>query len=772
MNKKLISLLLVFVMVLGLFSVTALAKKSTDGIKVSANTESTSENSKASVNALSASKTATKGSSDVAVIVYGKTIADAIHKADYNFQDFVSALKSELQGILAGEKLPNVEMYLVSDDGHEYKLTKDAIKNASFASSIQYSCNGLLNWTEVIADFMKDAFGWLGNGIDDATEFYKVYGAKGVPQGEYTLEIRHIDSNGYTLWQPESGQCRVTVGDSKVNYVGFSHELGSKTISSKLTGKSVTAKFSLPGVFFDTAEPGFGFKSADLGGNGLDGTEFVLVNRDEVEKIVKASMNLGKDTFTNAIKLVGTDGFTWEELCVLNKDMLVWDQDAHQISFNEKQAFKLLSTYWALLEASSKMPITNFFSDETNLRLPAILRASSNGGGYVNFTEDSNITLVWSLEILFKMGNIVLDNAEGIEFSEADFDNPQIAAIVNLVIALAKSSVKQGTEFWNENGGFIESSVNDWIYPILQNDNMADYAKSALKLANGNGKLSPKAEEILDMLPSHAILTAKMPAGHYIMFESAVPGGYIRSPLAYTVNMQWLTDSPDVRNWCYATAGSLGIILPYYAEDFYTFLRDYSGVKNADKIISLLTGGNAENLIENILNGSTDVTAIAIAYNGDIIYNYMGGKYIYSSEEDLISALNEYLYANGRTKQNLLMFANQVVQSAKSVVTSDINYNWVFYNYSTSIRTNLALKSQAIIKGIADSIDASGSNLLNAAVKNGMNFVADSIDTTNYISGVTDAIKDTADQVAKDVTKAAIKETINAGKTILQWGLK
>lgn len=773
MNRKRISLILVFVMVLSLLPMAASAKEPAVTDSGSGKTVTYAE---------SPYTPGPKGDEDAAVIVYGKTIADAIYKTGYSFDNFVSALKSELQGVLADEKLPDVDMYLVSDKGYEYKLTKNAVKDAAFLSSIQYHCDGIFGWTEYVADFVKLAFGWLVNDIDTIGQFYKIYGVKDIPEGDYTLEIRRIDGEGYTLWQPESGQCSVHIGDSHVNYVGYEQGLGHHTFNIsvdlwlfEIDWDVIDVDFSLPGVFLNTVEPGFGFKSADFGGNGLDGTEFVIVNREETEKIVNASLALGRETFTNAINLVGTDGFTWDELSVLRNDLLVWDKDAQQISFNEKQAFKLLCTYWALVEASAKMPIADFLSDDTDIKLPAILKAVSNGDGYVDFTEDSNVTLTWSLEILFKMGNIVLEDAEDMNFTESVFENPETEATVNLVLALAKYAVEEGTKFWDENGEFIDSAINDWVYPILQNDNAMSYAKDALYLLLGKDSMPSELEEILEMLPTHAILTAKMPAGHYIMFETAVPTGYARSPLFYTINLQWLTDSQDIRDWCYATVGNLGIILPYYAENFYSYLREFSGAKNIDKVISALTGGRTENLVQNTLSGEADVTALGIAYNADLIYNYMGGNKVYSSEEELITALSEYLYTYGRTSQNMLMFADKVAKSAKSVVTSEINYSWVFYNYSTSIRTNLALKNQALIRGIANSIDTSGKSMLNAAIRSGLNFVADNIDTSNHLAGITGAIQEKVDDAAKgvaeDIGRDALKGILKIGKTVLQWGM-
>ena len=777
MNRKTISLLLVFVMVLSLFPMAALAD---DDQTVQAEEAVPAPEV---TYAESPYAPGPKGDEDAAVIVYGKSMADAIHKSGYSFSDFVNALKSELQGILANEKLPDVEMYLVSDDGYEYKLTKDAVEDAAFLSSFQYHANGLLGWTEYVADFVKLAFGWLVSGIDTIGQFYKIYGVTDIPEGDYNLEIRKINGSGYTLWQPESGQCRVHVGDSHVNYVGFDQQLGSYTFNInidlwlfEIDVDVFDVEFSLPGVFLNTEEPGFKFKSADFGGNALPGTEFVLVNRDETEKIVNAALKMGKETFTNAMQLIGTDGFTWEELSILNKELLTWDSDAQQISFNEKQAYKLLCTYWSLVEASARMPMTDLLSDETDIRLPAILKATADENGCVNFTEDSNVTLTWSLEILLKLGNVVLTEAEDMNFTEGVFEDPETEAIVNFVLALAKYAAEKGTEFWDENGELITDVINDWVYPVLQNDNVMQAAHDAIIWYYDGEEIPETVQTILDMMPTHALLTPKLPDGHYILFETKVPDGYIRSPLFYTINLQWNTDSQDVRDWCYVTVGNLGIILPYYAEDYYTYLRQFSLAGAADGILNAISGGETGTIIQDTLNGNADITALSIAYNADILYNYMGGNAVYASEEELAKALTDYLYTYGRTSQNLMMFGSKVVKEAKSVVTSEIDENWSFYTSSTSLRTNLALKLKAIIKGVADSIDTSGSSKLNAGTKDTLNKIADSIDTSNRIVDITtaihDKIQDTVKSVAVSIGQAVLKVTAKVSKTILKWGMK
>lgn len=719
-----------------------------------------------------------RGDEDVAVMVYGKSIADAVYKADYGFMDFVNALKAELQGWLANEKLPEVELYLVNDKGQEYKLTPNAVEDAAFLSSFHFDAGGILGWLDYVVDFIQVAFGWLISGIDTIGEFYKIYGATDVPEGDYTLQVREIRGEGYTLHQPETGSCRVHVGDGHVNYVGYEQVLGDYTFNIsvdlwlfEIDVDVLSISFSMPGVFLDAEEPGFTFKSADMGGNGLPGTEFVLVNRDETEKIVKAAIALGKDTFTNAMNLVGTEGFTWEELSILNKELLLWDSEAQQITFNDAQAYKLVETYWALAEASALMPITDFLSDDTDIRLPAILCAVSDENGYVHFTEDSNVTLIWSLQVLLDMGNIVLSKVDESDFTEGMFDNPVTEAIVNFVIELAAGAAEQGVEFWDENGELIDGVINDWVYPVLQNDNVMQAAKDAV-IWFVEDDMTDEMEKIISLMPTHALLTPKMPAGHYIMMETDVPDGYFRNPLFYTIELIWNTESQNTADWCYATVGNLGIIAPYYAEEYYDYLRDFDLAAAADDVLNYITGGRVGTLLEDTLSGSLDVTAESISFFTNVIYNYMGGSLVYSSQEELAQALTDYLYAYGRTAQNMLMFANKIVKEAKGVITDNIDENWTFYNISTSRRTNIALHVKALLQGIADSIVTDGSDL-NTAAQDTINGIADSIDTSNRIleetTEIINAIEETVEEIVEEIVNTVIDTVLNIAKGFIIW---
>ena len=759
MNKKLISLLLVFVMVFSLLPMAAFA-------------EGTAEEP-SNVNPNTGREPGPQGNRKVALMVYGESISDAIMKSNYDIDDFWAALKSEAQGVLANEKLPELEVYLVNDQNQEYRLSPSDGRGASMINSFRLRSSGLLGWLEYVFDWLTDFYDWILGDVPTFGQLYKIYRVDNVPEGDYTLEVRKIDGDGYKLWQPSSGATRVHVGTDSMNYIGYEQSLGSHEFKVEIDlwlidfeVEVASIDFAMPGVFLRAEKPGFAFTSADLGGNKLPGTEFMLINRDETLKIVKAALALGRDTFTNAMNLVGTEGFTWEELNALNYDLLNVDLEGQQISINEEQAYKLLETYWMLVEAAAKEPIHDFMSDETDIRLPAILKATADENGIVRFTEDSNCTLTMSIEILFKMAGILNEELQDVELDPNTFENENLQALTELMLDVMKIVLENGTQVMDEYGNIITSVVNDWIYPIMQNDNMMVFAKKLLVKYIGEDNLSDRQLSMLDLLPTHALLTKKMPSGHYIMLESGVPEGYIHSPLFYTIDITWNTESADIRDWCYVNVANLGLIGPYFAEGYYTFLRTNSLSAEADKILNLITDGKTGTLIQDTLSGRTDLTAATIVFTADLIYNSMGGSKIYASEQELIDALNQHLYAYGRTSQNLLMFANQVALKAKSVVSCELTPDWTFYSFTTSPRTNLALRVKALVEGFAASIDPGDSAML-AGVKETAENIAEAVDTTNRIVEQTTAIQEQVKETVTEVAKKAVQATVHVIANVL-----
>jgi hypothetical protein len=166
------------------------------------------------------------------------------------------------------------------------------------------------------------------------------------------------------------------------------------------------------------------------------------------------------------------------------------------------------------------------------------------------------------------------------------------------------------------------------------------------------------------------------------------------------------------------------------------------------------------------------MTAMTIAFGANLIYNHMGGKLVYDSELALAQDLTKYLYTYGRTTQNLLMFAANVAKESKNVVSCEITPDWKYYTATSSIRTNIALQLQSIIRGIADSVDTSGSSVISDVVKDALNEAANNLDTTNRIVEETVAVQE---QVKEAVTNAATKvagKAANAAADFVKWLIK
>ncbi len=802
MRKKLISLLLVLAMVCSLAPMAVFAAD-TDAAPV--------------------------GDASVAVPVYGKFIADIINDPTLDLQKLAQKLKTAAQDMIAGAKVPDVDMVLVSADGYEYPLVNNGASDANFLTSLSLEATGMAS---LGADGFKKLQDLVGKAIqampgmdtlDTLNQFYKVYGAENVPAGTYTLKVKAIHTDGYTLIQPESGSVEVQVVDGRMNYVGYKKVLAEVDTAAKLKeslyavadklpvganlAKAAIDKMmaapdkaaelvgnvpgfsdlldkmipgwadllklpvvtvSLPGVFLTTVDPGFSFTSADFGGNPLPGCEFVMVNREETEKIVKAAIALGQETFQNAMSLIGTEGFTWDELNFLKADLVSMDEEAQQITFNPDQALKLLQTYWALFEASASEPFNKFMSAETDLRLPAILKATADENGIVTFNEDSNITLTWSVEILIKMGRLTAQIIEDAEIPEGMFENESLQSMVELILKVSKVAAKYGEKFIDESGQVVTTLLNDWVYYLLMNDDLASAGRDILERF---GMMDDDTLSLLDLLPTHAILTAKMPTGHYVMFESAAPEGFMRTPLFYTIVVTWNTESEDLRDWCYVNVANLGIIGPYIAEELYTTLRETSMLAKADSLLDQFTGGKTGTLLQNIFTGKVaatgedfDLTALTIAAGANMIYNNLGGSKVYESEDALIEALNGYLYSHGRTAQNMMMFGYEVALKSKAVITSEITPDWMFYTSSTSIRTNIALKAKAIGQKIADGIDTSNGSKLLTATKDVVSKVVDSIDTSNHIQPIINQVQEKVTSTVTSIATKTVQKTVSVLK--------
>ena len=758
MRKRIISIVLAVAMILCLIPIGVLAA---DG-------DST-------VNPATGREQGPAGDVPVAVMVYGDNITKLSTTPGLGFSDFIDAVKEEIKNVAGNNNVPEVEMYLVNKDGQEYKLTQEDASETAFIASFKYRSEGDGGITGWFVDLVQSAYEWLFDDFDQVESLYRIYGAKNVPEGEYTLEIRSIADDGFKLIKPETRELKVTVEKSatKTCYVGFESMVGMLDLTTPIIDTTIyKAIMTMPGVFLQSSEPGIEFTSANLGDQPVPGSEFVMVNRDETEKLIKAFYGLGKETFESAMSLIGTEGYTWKELSILYNEVLKWDSENAQISIDGKNAYKLLGTYWSLMQASAKEPLLNFLKDDTELRVPAILAATADENGVVHFGPDNNVTLIWSLEILQKMGGVAFSKIEEYGLIDELFPDPMTGAIIKFVIKLGKSYLGSDNMLWDADGNLKKDFINGTMYLLLQNDNIMEFAQDKLNWIVGDN-LTEEEKEFLKLLPDHALLTKKMPAGKYILLETSVPEGYFRSPFFYTVDLEWHPEAKYARDWYYASVADLGLIAPYFAEDFYDWLRNYDFKVEADKVLNYITDDKTGDLIAKTLTGENDITKYTITYFSNILYNYMGGSLLYNSELDLAKDMTKHLYAYGKSAQNLLQFGDQVATRSKSVVAGQLTKDWIFYNYSTSLRTNSALKTQKILNGVAKAIDTTEDHPVTSAVKSTIQKIADKIDTTNRIkdqvTNIQNKISSFFSDIGSKIGNKVLDGVFNALKTVLGW---
>ena len=759
MRKRIISIVLAVAMILCLVPFGVMAADDTTS----------------NVNPATGREQGPAGDVPVAVMVYGDNITKLSTTPGLGFSDFIDAVKEEIKNVAGNNNVPEVEMYLVNKDGQEYKLTQEDASETAFIASFKYRSEGDGGITGWFVDLVQSAYEWLFDDFDQVESLYRIYGAKNVPEGEYTLEIRSIADDGFKLIKPETRELKVTVEKSatKTCYVGFESMVGMLDLTTPIIDTTIyKAIMTMPGVFLQSSEPGIEFTSANLGDQPVPGSEFVMVNRDETEKLIKAFYGLGKETFESAMSLIGTEGYTWKELSILYNEVLKWDSENAQISIDGKNAYKLLGTYWSLMQASAKEPLLNFLKDDTELRVPAILAATADENGVVHFGPDNNVTLIWSLEILQKMGGVAFNKIEEYGLIDELFPDPMTGAIIKFVIKLGKNYLGSDNMLWDADGNLKKDFINGTMYLLLQNDNIMEFAQDKLNWIVGDN-LTEEEKEFLKLLPDHALLTKKMPAGKYILLETSVPEGYFRSPFFYTVDLEWHPEAKYARDWYYASVADLGLIAPYFAEDFYDWLRNYDFKVEADKVLNYITDDKTGDLIAKTLTGENDITKYTITYFSNILYNYMGGSLLYNSELDLAKDMTKHLYAYGKSAQNLLQFGDQVATRSKSVVAGQLTKDWIFYNYSTSLRTNSALKTQKILNGVAKAIDTTEDHPVTSAVKSTIQKIADKIDTTNRIkdqvTNIQNKISSFFSDIGSKIGNKVLDGVFNALKTVLGW---
>ena len=409
-------------------------------------------------------------------------------------------------------------------------------------------------------------------------------------------------------------------------------------------------RFGFPGLWCAEYDAGFTFTDVDVMETGIEGSEYLLVNRDELIDVLKFMKELGKDAFGGALKATFGGTATYADGTVKDYDSivnlyfeLVKSEDG-QLSLDYDTAYAIVKTYLGVLvdmNLMDRVVVTETGAlgiPTMKLRypIPAILKATSDENGLVSFTKDSNITLTWMLGIIPELTEAVAKVGTGNE-------------VLDLLLQVADYSAGIVEEYGSQ-------LINTLVYPFAQRLGLV-------------GK--------------------KLGSGNYIMFQTKAADEYWINPLAYTMILTWDNDT-----WLYVTVADLGLIKPYFAAGFYDFVRKTTFAGTLDKFLSTLSGKEV-NIISDILNDKIDLTkemnqtltGALTAFIGQVGYNSLGLDKLFATRTDFITGLNTYLYENGRTAQNMMVYVNKQAQRAKSIYAGYVNENWYFYNLDKSPTT-------------------------------------------------------------------------------------
>lgn len=595
------------------------------------------------------------------------------------------------------------------------------IGNLPFVTELK---DGILKKTET---FVNDSMAQVFSGLNVYGTIYRVYTAdvpvKDEAGTKYTLKVEEFNKNndpaaiqaGYVLcddkesdfYSERTREEIITLRDDdhyqflaskgSENDVGLKGDLNPLVVIqnwlkeqswyagiaatavdsflTKITGSLDTSfKFTFPGLWCAESNAGFTFQNTDIADAALMNSTFLMFDRDEIVEILKFMKELGKDAFTELMKASFGDeeaGLPYDNLVTLHTQLINSDEEG-QMSIDQDTLFKIVQTYMAVI---SNLDLFNRVKD-ANLVLPAILEASADENGLVTFNRQKNITLVWILKIIPELKNVA-------------------------AAALDQTGVT--------------NQIPEALLKLL------DYATEAATYADD------KLIEFANGLPyalaqRFGIVGPKMQDDHYVMIQIKAPtdtenGAYWLNPFAYTMDVKWIN-----ADWVYVTLADLGIVVPYFAEGIYDFVRNTTFEGTVDSFLSKLTNKKVT-LISDIFNEKVDLgdkmTGILTAFVGENAFGALGLNLIFGSKTDFVTGLNKYLYEKGKTAQNLMVYINQQAKKAKAVYAGDLTpvvktneagevvstTYWQFYNVDKSFVTVATKLINKSTKDIASRVE-------------------------------------------------------------------
>lgn len=628
------------------------------------------------------------GTGTVIAVVYGKVMNDTLEGlliGDSSTNPlFSSSLLFGDTGYAAGMKyayddVPEVELTL-SNGNDEVALEKRSVKGSVF---VKDTTEGKVLSSDLDGIGVSKTLLNLAKGDGLVT-----YVAE-VPAGKYTLTVKAIDepyglANNDYLTQTIEVKAGETViaGESKV-LTGYMNEKTGPWYNQKTIKVDHTLDFT--GFWLRKEVRGFTFKTTDVTGEAISDSEFVLINRDEIDAILKILISLGKDLFESSLQNISDLKF--DEVVALHQGLIA-QNDEGMVSINAEKAQEVIQAYLAFAmgiveDANVKDKFITTAEDgsfKLNANIPAVLAATSDANGMVSFTEDNNITLTWMISIM----NQLIDKV-----GDALNLDDSWKTILNTLTAIG--SKPDPANFTN--------GEDDLLY------------KAAMLVYN------TAYDAAYALLQRFGIVGEKMSNGHYLLFQYTVPEGYQRSPLLYTLDIEWETPTN-----VYVKVANLGLVGPYVAEDFYNFVRNTTFEGPVAKAFKVLSKGYefgsdatlynieiTENLRKALMTGSLNLTnddnqalqGAFTAYIANATYQALGLDKVFNSRVALLNGLNNYLVGNQNTATNLMNYVNDQAKRAKAVYTGTVDEDWVFYTLDASPTTTATKLIDKSTKDIA-----------------------------------------------------------------------
>lgn len=619
---------------------------------------------------------------------------------------------------------------------------------------------------------------------------YRVYVAE-VPEGTYDLYVDEFGKDdgsvqaGYILFDDESSDffSKRTYEDVTVEYAedGRTQYLGNQNVGlkgeikgleyinkfNKLVSENELIKkaleilkieveeidtsfsFIFPGLWTAETNAGFTFKNTDIVDNALMASSFMMVDREELVNVLQFIVDLGKDTIKEVMKAAFDEEYDgYDNLVQLHLQLV--NSDEGQMSINSDKLFEIVKVYMAvisnvgvvdrLVDTHTGSLLTPF---KLKVQLPAILQATADEAGLVTFNRQSNITLVWILKLLPMMKNVA---ASALEQTGVMDKMPKV--------------LTQLLDYADQMAGKTEDEIAEFVngYP---------YA-----LAQRFGIVGPKMQD-----DHYIMLQVKAPVD--IPQEGKESSEYWLNPLAYTMDVTWKN-----ADWAYVTLADLGIITPYVAEGLYDFVRNTTFEGTVDAFLAKVTRQD-DKFVTRALTGDLDVTAALTAYITANVYGPLGLDNVFANKSEFLDGLNEYLYNNGRTTQNLMVYLNKQAKKAKAVYAGNLNpldeegnplldangerVYWQFYNVDKSltiVATKLIKKSADDLAGLIagdnkvsetkkDVISKTGSTVATIVEKVGTKIEATTAKVTSQIASA-----------AKSVASKLFSSAVSSVKTV------